>query len=518
MHRASAAVRILVPALLLALASTSTVRAQSEVFPSGFELVPVIVDVFEPGRPVDFAQIPDGRFLIIERNTGNVRVFVDGSADAPIVYTVAGVTIEQERGLLGIAVDPAWPARPYVYLYYTYETSVSRLTMFTITGDLTDPASTNLTFTSPFDLLSDIPDDFPIHNGGTIRFGPDGMLYLSLGDDGYGCNAQDLTILLGGILRLDVSGMPEAGSGPPPKADITPVDNPFPGPDPNERLFWVWGLRNPFRCSLDPATGDLFIGDVGLTSFEEIDRASYHSGAGANFGWPQREGFIDPMLGLTCGLDNTFTDPIYAYPHDPGLTAIVGGPMYRSNAGAHAFPVEYDGRLFFAEFYSGWIRCLQDVGGTWALAPPVAGQPDSVDWATGFTSLSDLQVEPDGGLYAMKLIPVTGRGSGLYRIQPSTSTAAVTTDAAVTSLECTPNPSRVATGSTIRWNTALASAWNLRIVDAAGRVVRTAQGKGATSWRWDGRDSNGRRLAAGVYFLSVRSNGRSVEGKVVLLR
>jgi glucose/arabinose dehydrogenase len=518
LRRTLAVLGTLASASTLAGPTYSPARAQSEVFPTGFELAPVIVDVFEPGRPVAFAELPDGRFLIIERNTGNVRVHVDGSATAPIIHTVSGVTIEAERGLLGVAVDPAWPTRPYVYVYYTSVGGVGRLTMFTVAGDLSDPASTNLGFASPYDLLADVPDALDIHNGGTLRFGPDGMLYLSLGDDGNSCAAQNLGILGGEILRLDASAMPGAGGGPPPKADITPPDNPFPGPDANAQLVWAWGLRNPFRFSIDPATGDLLVADVGLASFEEIDHVPFPDGAGANFGWPQREGLIDPGLGLTCGLGNTFVDPIYTYAHGILLTAVIGAPVYRANAGAHAFPAEYDGRVFFTDFYAGWIRCLEKTGDTWALAPPVPGQPSAEDWAQSFLYLADLQVGADGALYVMKLIPEAGRPSGLYRIQPGgASSAPAIASGSSLRLACAPNPARSMEGSTIRWTTA-GGAWSLRILDAAGRIVRTARGAGGAAWRWDGRAANGERLAAGVYLVQLRTSGRTVEGKLVVLR
>ena len=140
---------------LALLTGAGEVFAQS--LPTGFAIQPVIAGIFDPGRPVGFAELPDGRFLIVERNTGQVRLHPVGGATAPVVYTV-GISTEVERGLLGVAVDPEWPARPYVYLYYTYFGQVCRLTMYTCTGDLVNPLSTNLVLTSPYQLLTDIPD------------------------------------------------------------------------------------------------------------------------------------------------------------------------------------------------------------------------------------------------------------------------------------------------------------------------------------------------------------------------
>jgi glucose/arabinose dehydrogenase len=334
-RRRPALVRILACALVIL--GISAAPARGVILPFGFEKQPVIVNVFEPGRPVAFAPLPDGRFLIVERNTARVRLHPVGGANAPIIHTVPNVGTLGERGLLGVAVDPAWPTRPYVYMYYTHATLTGRVVMFTATGDLEDPQSTSLQLTSPYEILNDIPDLHEIHNGGTLRFGTDGMLYLSLGDDGDGCNAQDLSSLGGTILRLDVSAMPGVGPGPPPKADITPPDNPFSGPGENERLVWVWGLRNPFRFTVDPATNDLVIGDVGWLTAEEVNHVPFASGGGQNFGWPHLEGHVDPGLGYHCGENNTFTGPIYENPHGP-IASIVVGPRYRVQGGEHAFP------------------------------------------------------------------------------------------------------------------------------------------------------------------------------------
>jgi hypothetical protein len=211
--------------------------------------------------------------------------------------------------------------------------------------------------------------------------------------------------------------MPGSGSGPPDKADITPSGNPFSGPGENERLMWAWGLRNPFRFSIDPLSGDLFLGDVGLISWEEIDRVPYAGPHGENFGWPHLEGFFDPGLGRTCGENNTFTDPTLAYAHGP-IAAVTCGPVYRIGSGDHVFPAAYEGRLFYTDIYKGWIRALIDSAGTWVAAPVVPGQANSNDWVANFGYLTDLQVGNDGALYVMRLYPVPGRPSGLYRIRP----------------------------------------------------------------------------------------------------
>src|SRR2546426_328002 len=123
------------------------------------------------------------------------------------ILAIADLRFAPEQGLLGVAVDPEWPTRPYVYFEATQATSIARVTMYTASGDLTDPSSANLQLGNPFVLLGDIPDLQGFHQGGTLRFGVDRRLYVSLGDDGSPCEAQDLTVLTGKILRLDVSSM-----------------------------------------------------------------------------------------------------------------------------------------------------------------------------------------------------------------------------------------------------------------------------------------------------------------------
>src|SRR5262245_25869217 len=161
----------------------------------------------------------------------------------PNVNTTGG-----EQGLLGIAVDPGWPARPYLYVHYDRIGNQINLSRYTVGGDLSFTGNGALTIdpATRFDILTDIPDNATNHNGGTLRFGPDGMLYNSEGDDATGCPALDLTVLNGKILRLDISALPAGGGGPPAKSLITPADNPFvANANANAKLVGYSGLRNP---------------------------------------------------------------------------------------------------------------------------------------------------------------------------------------------------------------------------------------------------------------------------------
>jgi glucose/arabinose dehydrogenase len=516
--------RFTAPVLLAFALGASTAHAQGELLPDGFAFESVIVDVFEPGRPVGFAFLPDSRILIIERNTGFVRVHVPGTASAPLIHTIPDLDIEAERGLLGIAVDPDWPTRPYVYVYYSHDTSTGRVEMLTADGALSDAASDSLSFASSYLLFDDLPDGNPIHNGGTLRFGPDGMLYLSLGDDGVACRAQDPSILAGGILRLDVSSMPGAGAGPPPKADLVPASgNPLGGPGDNERLFWAWGFRNPYRFTIDPLTGDLAIGEVGLTTEEEVDVLPYPAGAGSNCGWPQREGTVDPGLGLTCGEGATFVEPVATYPHGFGA-AVVGGPIYRAPDGAASpWPAAYEGSLFYTDFYQAFLRRLVFDGAQWGPADPVPGQPDAENWGANFYYFADLQTGPDGAMYLMRLIPFTGRPSGLYRIVSTAPTSAPEVAAASGpgDVRAFPNPAEPGQAVEFAWSRVGTSGPAVvALHDVAGRRVRSwTVAEGDASASWDGLDEEHRPARPGVYFVSVEGGGAPIAaGRVVIVR
>lgn len=510
-------------AVALGLAGLLTAhRTEAQTLPTGFSLEAVVPQPLTES-PIGFTFLPDGRVLMLEQTSALIRVSTPGSGVAVDVHTVPDVeTTGFEQGLQGIAVDPQWPARPYLYLYYNHAGSVNYVTMYTVTGDLTNPASTSLTLTSPFHLLTDIPDVRAWHNGGTLRFGPDGMLYLSLGDDGTACDAQDRTVLSGSILRMDVSTMPGAGTGPPPKADLTPADNPFSGPDANEKLVYAWGVRNPFRFTIDELTGDLFVADVGFNGFEEIDHLKAAT-PGGNYGWPQFEGFAPFGDFGTCGAGNAFTSPIYAYPHDKLSKSVTGGPLFHPVASSSlSLPGPYDGSYFFTDFYEGWIRRLVPAGGGWELAAAVPGQPSPENWAEGIGAIVDFQTGPDGALY---LIRLSGPQRGLYRIRytPAVDAPISALAGAAATVSASPNPTTAAAGLTIRYALAPGSVASLRVLDVTGRSVRTLAGAGglagAGDVRWDGRRSTGEVVAAGIYFYRLETAaGEAVTGKVSLIR
>ncbi len=342
--------------------------------------------------PIAFDFIPDGRILVAEQFTGNIlQTTPQGTVN--LVGTIPNLRIGgATQGLLSIAVDPAYPVRPYLYAWFSAQGGpFIHLSMYT----LTDVAGV-LSLGSEYVILDDVPDNDPMHNGGALRFGPDGMLYISVGDDHDSCAALDPNVLSGSILRLDVSALPQAGSGPPPKTLLTPSDNPFLTMTPEAGLVWATGLRNPFRFQIDPIAGDLFVTDVGENTWEEVNLVS---GGGVNLGWPINEG-PDPFNPNCANPTTPAVLPILSVLH-PNALALMAFGLYREPAShsRSSLGPEYDGEFFFADFYHGDVQRLRYDGTQWLTPPPVAEQPSPLVWGSAFFGATDARFGPDGSLY-----------------------------------------------------------------------------------------------------------------------
>jgi len=285
----------------------------------------------------------DSRLFIVEKG-GVIRIVKDGSLlPSPFLDLSSKVSGGPEQGLLGLAFDPGYATNGRFIVHYTDVSGNTTLSAYRVSAtdpDQADPATETILLT--------VEQPFPNHNGGQILFGPDGMLYLGLGDGGSGGDpggrGQSLADLLGDILRLDVS------SG---TSYTVPPDNPFVGQTGPRPEVWSYGLRNPWRFSFDAATGDLYIGDVGQNVWEEVDvvAAAAGAGRGANFGWNVTEGrhcYASP------GCDTSqFTMPVLEYSHAQGCS-ISGGYVYRGAA----IPA-LQGHYFYADFCSGWVRSFR---------------------------------------------------------------------------------------------------------------------------------------------------------------
>jgi glucose/arabinose dehydrogenase len=315
-------------------------------------------------NPTAMALAPDGRIFVCQQN-GVLRVIKNGALLSTPFLTVT-VDSSGERGLLGIAFDPNFVSNQLVYVYYTATTPTihNRISRFTASGDVALAGSEVIVMDLP--SLSTATN----HNGGALHFGPDGQLYVAVGDNANGANAQSLSTRLGKMLRITSTG-------------AIPTDNPFFNQTTGDnRAIWALGVRNPFTFTFQAGDGRMFINDVGQNTWEEINDGI----AGSNYGWPTCEGFCNPP-------NPSFRDPIFAYMNDASTCAITGGAFY--NPQIVQFPSQFVGRYFFADFCGGWIRTLDPANGN-AVA----------DFATGISAPVDLQVSPDGFLYYL------ARGAG----------------------------------------------------------------------------------------------------------
>jgi glucose/arabinose dehydrogenase len=326
------------PATTEAMTTTTTEPASSIPLDQvEFSLTPVIDGL---RRPV-FVTAPAGdlRLFVLEQPG---RVLVVGPDGIGVFLDLTGrVRLGSEQGLLGLAFHPGYASNGRFFAHYTGASGETRVEEFGVSGDpnVADPEAVRVVFTTPQPNTN--------HNGGMIAFGPDGHLYVALGDGGGANdqyrNGQDTGTPLGAILRLDVDG------GDP---YAIPEGNPFAtgGGAPE---IWAWGLRNPWRFAFD---GDsMWIGDVGQGAWEEIDVVD-HRHPGPNFGWPVLEG-THCFTAADCSAEGTIL-PVHEYPHEGGACSITGGVVYRGGA-----VPDLDGAYLFADYCSGEIGAIRVADG-----------------------------------------------------------------------------------------------------------------------------------------------------------
>ena len=293
-----------------------------------------------------------GRLFVVQQS-GLVRVVKDGAlAPAPFLDVRDLVSCCGERGLLGLAFAPGFGSTTHdFYVDFTDrngDTVVARGTT-NAAGQRADASSLR--------TILKVKQPYPNHNGGDLVFGPDGYLYIGMGDGGSANdpqgNGQSLSTLLGKMLRIDVTTPLPAGN-----VDgvqyVIPADNPFVGQADARPEIWSYGLRNPWRWSFDRTLGTLWIGDVGQDRYEEVDRAA-SGGRGIDFGWNVMEAhhcFLAPACDRT-----GFGLPIAEYDHATGDCAVVGGYVYRGSS----FPM-LDGGYLFGDECSGRIRAVSATG------------------------------------------------------------------------------------------------------------------------------------------------------------
>lgn len=365
-------------AFLLVLAGTffwapMTARA-SAVVPTGFAESLFASDL--PERPTAMKFAGDGRIFVAGQG-GEIVIVKDGVV-LPRPFLRLNVESTGERGLIGLALDPDFESNGYVYVHYTVRERPihGRISRFTAAGDVAVPSS-------EFVLLDLDPQPGTYHLGGGLAFGPDGTLYVGVGENDRGQRSQLLTTLLGKVLRIEPDGS-------------IPTDNPFYAEARgDDRAIWAIGLRNPFSLAIDPKTGTILINDTGEDVAEEINLGT----PGGNYGWPDSEGYHS---------DTRYEVPLHAYGHGVGEgvgCAINAGAFY--NPETPTFPTGYVGQYFFIDYCGDWIRALDlESRSVTTFARGLAGPNDRT------AQLVALEVGPDAAIYW-----INRAARAIYRIQ-----------------------------------------------------------------------------------------------------
>ena len=368
---------------------TVTVAAPPGPPPVGGDTVGLELVASDVGFPLWVTSPPgDPRLFIVDKG-GSIRIVKDGAVlPDPFLDLTGKVGTRPEQGLLGLAFPPDYATSHRFVIHYTNLDGDTRISFFTTSADpdRADPGSEAV-------ILS-LDQPGPGHNGGQITFGPDGYLWIGLGDGGSRDGddkgrAQSLADWFGSILRIDVSR----------GADYTvPPDNPFVGRAGAKPEIWSYGLRNPWRFSFDRSTGDLYIGDVGEHHWEEVNVGKADGGLarGVNYGWSLMEAHDC----LQPGCDQSgITFPDLQYNHDIGGCAITGAYVYRGAA----IPM-LQGQLLFSDFCGGWVRSV----------PAATPSATPVLWPTldPGDAISSLAEDNDGELY------LTTAGGKVFKIVP----------------------------------------------------------------------------------------------------
>ena len=358
---ALAALLVAPPVLLL-----GPLRAEAADPPPEFVDLTVASQIW---APVQIEAAPDGRIIVLE-DAGRALVIENDQLLAAPLFDIRSATEDvADRGLLSMAFDNEFANNGFIYVVYTFDTNgvddaigENRLSRFTVTGN---------TAGSEVVLFDRFPDaDVTLHYGGGVEMGPDGKLYVAIGDHLIGANGQDRSNLKGTIIRLNADGS-------------IPTDNPFYDElQGDSRAIYAYGLRNPWQTAKNSTTGQIFISDVGSNSWEELNELA----PGANYGWFLAEGDADPNNPA----HDDFIDPLFAYPHFgvvPGAPiqgcAIIGGDFY--DTPNPTFPVGLRGRYFTGDYCAGSIYTVDPQTGA------------ATFFMSGFTELVDMAVSPTTG-------------------------------------------------------------------------------------------------------------------------
>lgn len=311
----------------------------------------ISIELFKSGftSPLNLQHAQDNRLFVVEQG-GKIKIIQPNGTvnSAPFLDLTGQVSNGNEQGLLGLAFHPNYANNGYFYVNYTDTNGDTHVSRFSVDPSNADLADSN----SEFSILN-FSQPFSNHNGGNLVFGPDGYLYISSGDGGSGGdpnnNAQNINSFLGKLLRIDVDN-PSGGNN-----YGIPGDNPFIGNPNAKQEIYAYGLRNPWRFSIDLVENNLWIADVGQGSIEEINRAPLDS-AGLNYGWRCYEG-TQPYNNQNCPPQSELEFPIAEYSHANGNCSITGGNVYRGSVYS-----DIAGLYFFADYCSGMIGTVDGSG------------------------------------------------------------------------------------------------------------------------------------------------------------
>jgi glucose/arabinose dehydrogenase len=351
---------------------------------SNLDLVPFATG-FE--QPSDITHAGDDRIFVVEQAGKIFIVDSEGNVNpTPFLDITDRVKSGGEQGLLGLAFHPDYAGNGYFYVNYTDDSNATNIARFSVSA--TDPDQADV---SSEKTLLTVDQPYLNHNGGDLAFGPNGYLYIGLGDGGSagdpGNRAQNMQTFLGKMLRIDVDNGDPYG---------IPDSNPFVNEPGILDEIWASGLRNPWRFSFDRVTGDLWIGDVGQNAIEEIDMQPASSNGGENWGWRCYEGSNEYNTN-GCGPSSEYVFPVFEYSHEIGCS-VTGGFVYRGSE----IP-ELQGHYFFADYCSDYIWTLREEGGAWIS--DIAGQFPGNNFST-------FGEDTAGELY------VAGHGTGtIYKIK-----------------------------------------------------------------------------------------------------
>lgn len=438
-------------------------------------------------NPVDIANCGDNRLFIVER--GGIIWVCDENGNKSVKpflnITNKVYSVGSEQGLLGLAFHPDFKNNGYFYVNYINKQQNTTIARYSVSA-----TDSNKADKTTFLKLLNIKQPFSNHNGGCVKFGPDGYLYLSLGDGGSGGdpnnNAQNPNKLLGKILRIDVdNGSPYA----------SPASNPFFNTPGYKKEIWALGLRNPWRFSFDRTTGDLYIGDVGQELWEEIDYQAAGDPGGENYGWRCYEG--NHTYNTTgCGPSTDYDFPITEQSHSGGDCAIIGGFVYRGSLYPNMM-----GKYFYTDECGGKFRMLY-FSGTW--------QKVQLQQFQTF-SYSSFGEDKDGELYVASL-----SDGKIYHIidtsEPSPFKFSIGVGESLQSLKVYPNP--VHGSFTLQFSSDQESPATVQLINSLGVKVFEEQMKVEKGINQLNIATEG--FSHGIYMVCVNSHGKQRIGKVIV--